>query len=146
MAEILQKQWRTNLGADINLVTLDWNVWVQTIQSGKYRGVIEGGFGADYADPGSFFDALNGRDDGSGWIEPEFRELVNRANAESEPSARLRKLSQCEAHFLRSMPLLPVYFDSYSYLQKPYVTGLATNALDIPDFKGVSIDTKWRPS
>ncbi len=42
MAEIIQRQWRTSLGAHVNLVTLDWNVWGQTIHSGEYRGVKSG--------------------------------------------------------------------------------------------------------
>src|SRR5947199_4132244 len=49
IAQILQKQWRVNLGAEVNLVTLEWNVWVQTLLCGDYRGVIEAGMGADYA-------------------------------------------------------------------------------------------------
>jgi oligopeptide transport system substrate-binding protein len=146
MAQILQKQWRESLGVDVNLVTVDWNVWVQTLLDGAYRGLTESGFGADYPDPASFFDNFNGRDDGSGWTDPEFRRQVNHANTESDPGARIRKLAGCEAHLLRSMPLLPVFFDAYCSLRKPYVTGMKLNLLDVPDFKGVGIDTRWRPS
>ena len=146
MAEIIQRQWLTNLGAHVILVTMDWNVWGQTIHSGKYRGVIEGGFNGDYADPGGFLDGFNGRDDGSGWVDPEFRRLADRANAESEPSARMQKVAQCEAHLLRAMPLLPLFFDTNSYLQKPYVAGMTPNVLDIPEFREIWIDTGWRPS
>jgi oligopeptide transport system substrate-binding protein len=146
MAQILQKQWRERLGVQINLVMMDWNVWVQTVWSGAYRGLIECGFGADYPDPTSFFDGFNGRDDGSGWNDPEVRRQVDHANTESDPAARMRKLAACEAHLLRWMPLLPMFFDTYCYLQKPYVTGMKLNLLDAPEFKGVGIDTNWRPS
>jgi oligopeptide transport system substrate-binding protein len=146
IAQILQKQWRENLGVHVNLITIDWNVWVQNIISGSYRGVTEGGFGADYADPASFFEGFNGRDDGSGWSDPEFRRKADRANAETDPAVRMRELAAAEAHLLRSMPLLPMFFDTYCYLQKPYVTGMKLNLLDVPEFRGVGIDTNWRSS
>ena len=45
-----------------------------------------------------------------------------------------------------TMPILTMFFDAQRYLQKPYVTGMTPNVLDIPEFKGVWIDTNWRPS
>jgi oligopeptide transport system substrate-binding protein len=146
MAQILQKQWRDSLGVEVNLIMMDWNVWVETLVAGAYRGLTESGTGADIPDPTSFFDGFNGREDGSGWVDPSYRRQLECANAESDPAARMRKLAACEAHLLRSMPLLPMFFDSYCYLQKPYVTGMKLNLLDAPEFKGVRIDTNWRPS
>jgi oligopeptide transport system substrate-binding protein len=145
MAQILQRQWRANLGAEVNLVIQDWSVWAQTVSSVNYQGVIEAGTGANYADPNSFFEYFIGRYDGSGWSDLEFNRMVDQANAEAQNAARMRKLAACEERLLRSMPVLPVFFDSYSYLQKPYVTGLRSNVLDVPEFRGVWIDTNWRP-
>jgi oligopeptide transport system substrate-binding protein len=144
MAQILQSQWRANLGAQVNLVMLEGNVWVQTIMAVNYTGVIESGMGADYVDPNSFFDLFTGRGDGSGWEDPEFSGLVDDANAEGEASVRMRKLAACEERLLRSMPVLPLFFDSYSYLQKPYVGGMTLNMLGIPEFRTAWIDTHRR--
>src|SRR4030095_8788828 len=73
--------------------------------------------------------------DGSGWSDAHFRQIVDRANAERDSAARMRKLAACEERLLRAMPVLPVFFDSYSYLQKPYVTGLRSNVLDVTEFR-----------
>jgi oligopeptide transport system substrate-binding protein len=146
MAQILQKQWRANLRAEINLVMQDWTVWARTVSSVNYQGVIEAGTGANYADPNSFFEYFVGRYDGSGWSDQEFNRMVDQANAEAQNAARMRKLAACEERLLRAMPVLPVFFDSYSYLQKPYVTGLRSNVLDVPEFRDAWIDTNWRPS
>jgi hypothetical protein len=51
-----------------------------------------------------------------------------------------------EERLLRAMPVLPLFFDSYSYLEKPYVRGMTRNVLDLPQFKAAWIDTNWRPS
>jgi oligopeptide transport system substrate-binding protein len=75
IAQIVQQQWRANLGCQVNLVMMDWNIWAQTLMSMTYHGAIESGGGADYADPNSFFELFTGRVDGSGWSEPEFRRL-----------------------------------------------------------------------
>lgn len=146
LAQILQKQWRVNLGAEVNLVMMESSVWVQTFQSVNYRGMIEVGMGADYADPNSFFELFMGEIDGSGWSDPEFSRQVDAANTVGDNATRMRKLAGCEERLLRAMPVLPLFFDSYSYLRKPYVRGLMPNALDTPSFKDVWIDTNWRPS
>ena len=57
----------------------------------------------------------------------------------------MRKLAACEERILRAMPVLPLFFDAYSYLEKPYVRGMTRNALDLPQFKAAWIDTSWRP-
>ena len=71
--------------------------------------------------------------------------MVDHANAEAKAPARMRKLAACEERLLRAMPVLPLFFDSYSYLQKPYVGGM-TREFDAPQFKYTWIDTNWRPS
>jgi hypothetical protein len=58
----------------------------------------------------------------------------------------MRRLVDCELHLLRAMPVLPLFFDSYSFLQKPFVHGLTPNLLDVPQFRTAWIDTNWRPS
>jgi hypothetical protein len=45
-----------------------------------------------------------------------------------------------------SMPLIPIYQNVWTYLQKPFVRGLAFNALDKHPFKYGWIDTNWRPA
>ena len=72
--------------------------------------------------------------------------MVDAANAVGDPAGRMVKLASCEEHLLREMPVLPLFFDSYSYLQKPYVQGMTPNALDIPQFRSAWIDTNWRRS
>ena len=60
-------------------------------------------------------------------------------------TVRMRKLAACEGRLLRAMPVLPLFFDSYSYLEKPFVGGMTRNLLGVPQFKTGWIDTNWRP-
>jgi hypothetical protein len=43
------------------------------------------------------------------------------------------------------MPILPLCYNTWSILQKPFVRGLPPNLLDLRLFKYASIDTDWRP-
>jgi ABC-type oligopeptide transport system substrate-binding subunit len=146
IAEILQAQWRANLGVRVNLMMVERNVWDQMNTSVSYRGVIESGTGSDYPDPNGIFDVFAGRTDGSGWADVGFDQLLDAANGELDTSVRMRKLVACEERLLRAMPVLPLFFDSYCYLEKPYVGGMTKNVLGLPQFKTAWIDTHWRPS
>ena len=144
IAEILQAQWQANLGVRVNLMMVETTVWGQ-MSPDSYRGIMESGVGADYADPNGIFDQFTGRVDGSGWIDPAFDQLLDAANAEFDATVRMRKLAACEERLLRAMPVLPLFFDSYCYLEKPFVGGLTKNVLGVPQFKTAWIDTNWRP-
>lgn len=47
---------------------------------------------------------------------------------------------------MRAMPIVPLYFDPFSFLQKPFVRGLWNNSDDVPLFKYTSIEIQWKPS
>jgi peptide/nickel transport system substrate-binding protein/oligopeptide transport system substrate-binding protein len=146
MAEILQAQWQAKLGVQVKLMMVERNVWDQMSASVSYRGIIESGTGADYADPNGIFDLFTGRMDGSGWVDAGFGELLQAANSELDNAVRMRRLAACEERLLRAMPVLPLFFDTYCYLEKPFVGGMTKNALGFPEFKTAWIDTNWRPS
>jgi oligopeptide transport system substrate-binding protein len=146
IAEILQAQWQANLGVRVNLMMVERNVCDQMAASVSYRGIIESGTGADYADPNGIFDTFTGRMDGSGWVDAGFGQLLDEANSELDTAVRMRKLAACEERLLRAMPVLPLFFDSYCYLEKPFVGGMTKNVLGFQEFKTAWIDTNWRPS
>jgi oligopeptide transport system substrate-binding protein len=146
IAQILQTQWHANLGAEVRLIAHETNVWIQALQEVAYRGMIECNWTPPYVDPYGIMELFNGRSEGSGWKDPEFRKMLDRADAEPDAVARLRKLAACEQRLLRAMPVLPLFFDSYAYLTKPYVQGMTPKVLDVPEYKDIWIDTNWKPS
>jgi oligopeptide transport system substrate-binding protein len=145
IAEILQAQWQANLGVRVNLMMLESNVCDQMAASVSYRGIIESGAGADYTDPNSILEVFTGHFD-SGWVDVGLGQLLEAANREFNTAERMRKLAACEERLLRAMPVLPLFFDSYCYLEKSYVRGMCTNVLGLPQFKTAWIDMNWRPS
>lgn len=63
-----------------------------------------------------------------------------------DPVERMRHLAECERYVLRSMPTVLLGYNTWSYLQKPFVCGLPSNLLDLRRFKYASIDSEWSPS
>ena len=66
------------------------------------------------------------------------------ANGTLDRGERMRKLAGCEEQMLGAMPIIPMYFDVWAYLRKPYVRGLTSNLFDTRAFKYAWIDRNWR--
>jgi ABC-type oligopeptide transport system substrate-binding subunit len=145
IAEILQQQWRIALNIDVRLVKQDFQAWIQKVLSADY-GMTESSFGGDYLDPNAFLELFVSRGPLSfAWSDPKYDALLGLANSTPDPAGRMRRLAECEAYLLKAMPVLPLLFYGFVYLQKPFVRGLGTNPLDAHPFKYAWIDTKWRP-
>jgi oligopeptide transport system substrate-binding protein len=148
IAEILQQQWRRNLGVDVRLVLQEFRVWMQSGMELNYSGIAEWGFWPSYIDPYPFLELFgqSSAQNCTGWTSSEFDSALVRANATPDHGERMQLLADCEQRLLRAMPIIPLFFYSWVYLQKPFVRGLSANAIDVHPFKYVWIDTNWRPS
>jgi oligopeptide transport system substrate-binding protein len=148
-AEVLQQQWRRNLGIRVNLAAREFNVHWQMVRDRDYSGVADYAFFAPYYDPNPFLEqfSTSGSGNPTGWTDPTYSSMLAEANRTLDPQARMTKLADCEKRLLISMPFVPLYLDTFAYLQKPFVRGLASNPLgDMRAFKYAWIDTRWRPT
>jgi oligopeptide transport system substrate-binding protein len=144
-AEILQRQWREHLGIDVRLSTVTESVWVATLTNKQYDGMIEDLWSAVYLDPNDFLSLFVAPAiAGATWSDPQFEALLQRANAAADSASRFQKLAESETYLMRSMPIVPLYFESYSCLQKPFVRGFDLNLGNIILFKYAWIDPHWR--
>jgi ABC-type oligopeptide transport system substrate-binding subunit len=146
-AEILQQQWRRNLGIDVQLIGHDFPTFLRVTADLNYPAIADSWDCGLYTDPNWFLAQFRtgSRISGTGWSDSRYDALLARANAAPEPVERMTKLAECERYLLTAMPVIPLYFDSWSYLQKPYVRGGGGNLLNIRRFKHAWIDTNWRP-
>jgi ABC-type oligopeptide transport system substrate-binding subunit len=146
IAEILRQELRTNLNLDVRLVKQDFQAWTQKLMNNDFVGLAEFGGGAEYVDPNAMLEwFVTGGPASQIWSDPNYDIILARANATTDPAARMRRLAESEAYLLKAMPVLPLLYYGFVFLQKPFVRGLSGNPLDFHPFKYAWIDTKWRP-
>jgi ABC-type oligopeptide transport system substrate-binding subunit len=146
--EILQKQLRTYLGIELTPAPKEPSVWNQETYTLQYRGM------AAYADTGLYPDAVYFLDQfltGSpanvtGWADSRYDAAMAEAKSCTEFAVRQRKLADCERMLLEAMPVIPLYFEAWQQLRKPYVRGIEGNSIDAIAFRRAWIDTNWRAS
>jgi oligopeptide transport system substrate-binding protein len=144
-AEILQAQWRQRLGIEITISVTE-SVWAENVANKQYDGMIEDAWTAYYVDPNDFLAVFASTGmTGATWTSSAFNQELERANATQDAGERLHKLAEAERTLMLAMPVVLLYFDSFSFLQKPFVRGLWNNPGDVPLFRYTSIDTNWRP-
>jgi oligopeptide transport system substrate-binding protein len=148
VAEFLQAQWRQNLGLTVPLRNMEFRTFLSVRTKREYRGIARAGWIGDYMDPFTFLDIFStrGGNNGTGWFEPEYVEMLRRANAEPDPAKRYQLLANAEAYMLDAQPVIPLYTGSTSWLKKPYVMGMYANPITIHPWKYVYIEhdpSKW---
>lgn len=141
IAELIQSQWKQNLGIDVGLVNMEWNAYLAAQQNLQYQ-VSRAGWIGDYLDPNTFLDMwmTDNPNNQTGWSNKRYDELVSQAAAEVDPVKRMALLREAEAIFLDELPVVPIYFRVTTNLVRPYVKGWYNNLLDTHPLDPIWID------
>lgn len=111
IAEVVQQQWKRELGIDCELRNQEWKVFLNTCRALEYD-VSRGSWIGDYLDPSTFLDLWvpgNGNNR-TGWSDSTYTALVRRAAATTDAAARLDLLGEAERLLLDAQPIIPIYF------------------------------------
>jgi oligopeptide transport system substrate-binding protein len=143
---MLRQELRDVLGAELSIDVQEFTVAMRSELELTYEGLADGGDWGTYVDPTFFLDKYlsDSGNNCTGWRDPRYDAMLAEANSTLDSGDRMRKQADCERHMLCSMPIVPLCYNTWSYLQKPFVRGLPFNLLDLRLFKYASIDTNWR--
>ncbi|HWD94053.1 MAG TPA: peptide ABC transporter substrate-binding protein [Verrucomicrobiae bacterium] len=141
IAEAIQEMWKTKLGVDARLVNEEWKVYLDSQRSLNYQ-VCRAGWTGDYDDPNTFLDlwTTGSGNNETGWSNPEYDQLIVQAAATVDPQQRLEVFQKAEALLMDEMPIIPIYFYTRIYLQRPEVKGWYSNILDNHPYKYMSLE------
>ncbi len=141
MAEVLQTLWQRELGARIEIATLEQKTWVQNQQALAYH-ISGAGWIGDFADPLTFLDLFVGQggNNWTGWANADYDRLIAAASIESDPAARLELFQQAEALLLESAPITPVFFGTRVHLVHPSVRGWEPALLGFHQYKKLHLE------
>lgn len=147
IAELIQAQWKRNLGIDVRLQNQDWARYLASRRQGEFS-LARAGWIADYIDPNTFLEMMtsNNPNNHGRWTHPEYDRLIALAQVEPDETKRFEYFRQAEKILLEEMPVLPLYFAVTRPMVRPYVRGYYPNALDIHPLKDIWVDhsAKWQ--
>jgi ABC-type oligopeptide transport system substrate-binding subunit len=148
VAEIIQSQWKRNLGLTVPLKNMETKTYISATAKLEYKGFARYGYGADYIDPYTFLSifATETGDNGTGWIDERYVKLLDVANRTLDADRRNQLLAEAETLLLNEQPIIPLTTSSTNWLKKPYVKGMYPNALTLHPWKYVYLErdtAKW---
>jgi oligopeptide transport system substrate-binding protein len=140
VAEAVQQMWQRELGLTVHLINQEKKTVAAARRAGDYH-VVLGTWTADYLDATTFLDMWRS-DSGNnqtGWADPAYDALAQRADTMADPAARAAVLAEAEARVLEAAPIIPVYFNSHVSLLDPAVKGWQPTPMDHVDYRHISL-------
>jgi oligopeptide transport system substrate-binding protein len=141
IAELIQSQWKRNLGIDAGLVNQEWPSYLNSRRLGKYD-VARAGWIGDYLDPNTFLELFisDNPNNQTRWANAEYDRLVLAAQQEVDEAKRMRTFEQAERILMDQMPVIPLYSYVDQNMVRSYVKGWYRNLQDVHPLKDVWID------
>jgi oligopeptide transport system substrate-binding protein len=138
IAQAIQEQWSTTFGIPIRLQNKEWKVFLDELRMHQFQ-IARLGLHAQFNDPIIFLDFyrfLSSENNYPQWTNPRFTKLLEIAENTADPAGRMAILKEAEKILIDEMPIVPIYFYTQTYLQKPYVKGVRMSELS-------NLDLKW---
>lgn len=136
IAEALQQMFKDNLGVEVKLANMEWNVFAEDQKALKFQ-FSRSSFLADYADPINFLEnfqtglSMNR----TGWSNAKYDQLIKDAKNEADEAKRYEMMYEAERILFEEMPIVPLYFYNQAYLQNEAVTGIVRHPVGYLELK-----------
>ena len=122
--EAIQQMWRRELGIESNIVQHEAKVHLAALAAGDYVVALVPAI-PDYDDPAALL--ANFSADAPlnypHWHSAAYEKLLGEADLAAEPARRLALLHEAEKILLAEMPVVPIYFNTRTFLVAPRVQG-----------------------
>lgn len=135
IAEAVQQMWKKNLGIDIGLENVEFQVKIDREHAGEFQ-VSRGGWSGDYVDPMTFMDLFvtDGPYNDAGWSNKDYDKFINTAKTSMDTATRMDAMHKAEKILADEMPIVPIYFYTKPYVLKENVTGVFTPINKYPQY------------
>ncbi|MEH6941389.1 peptide ABC transporter substrate-binding protein [Bacillus sp. JJ722] len=135
IAEAVQGMWKENLGVNVTLESVEFQVKIDREKAGDYK-VSRAGWIGDYVDPMTFSDLwlTGGTQNDAKYSNAKYDELVNKAKVNNNIEERSKQLHEAEKILIEEMPIMPIYFYTKPYVLNEKVTGVFSPINRYPQF------------
>ena len=140
IAEVIQQMWMSALNIKIELVNMEWKVYLAQTQSGNYD-IARALWIGDYIDPNSFLNlwVTDGGNNRTGWSNAEYDKHIRDASETPDVTKRFEHFQQAEKILMQESPIMPIYFYRSKSLITPSVKGWHSTLLDHHPYKYISL-------
>ena len=116
IAESIQQMWKSELGVNIELVNMEWKVFLDRKNTGDFH-LARFGWGSD-TDFGGYLSLLqtDSGNNASGWSNKRFDELYEKTTTLMDPDERIKVAQEAEAILINELPVIPIYFYTRNYM------------------------------
>ncbi|HYG60756.1 MAG TPA: peptide ABC transporter substrate-binding protein [Symbiobacteriaceae bacterium] len=110
IGEAIQEMWKKNLGIEVSLVNVEWQVYLDNQSKLNFQ-ISRAGWIGDYIDPMTFVDmwVTDGGNNQTGWSNKTYDELVDKAKKSGDTKVRMEAMHQAEKLLMEEMPIMPIY-------------------------------------
>lgn len=145
IAQAVQQMWKQAFGVDFQLENAEFKVVIDRRKNGDYK-ISRAGWVGDYLDPNTMLDIMmtdNGNNDVF-YSNKDFDKLMAEAGDSADNEFRFEKMAEAEKILIDDMPIIPIYFYTQPYMQKPYVSGIYKTNINYPTLTFADIDLSQR--
>lgn len=142
IAQAVQQQWNDAFGIQVKLQSQESKIFSENVLKGAYQ-IATGSWYADFSDPINFLEIFKYKSNSTNrtrWENPEYIQLLDDSSKEGDSEKRLKLLMAAEAILMDQMPVAPLFFASYNYLESDNIGGIGLSDLGILDFKYAFIE------
>jgi oligopeptide transport system substrate-binding protein len=139
--EAIQQMWKQNLGVDVEIEQVETAAFYDDLDQAKVQ-MWSLGWIMDYPDPEDLIDLLfysKSRQNNSGYNNPQFDAIIDKARVEANPEARLKLYQDAEQLLIQDLPWMPLNFGQQHMVVNPHVKGYTANKIIVPFLRNVSI-------
>ncbi len=116
IAESIQQMWKSGLGIEIELVNMEWKVFLDRKDSKDYQ-IASYGWGSE-TDFGGYLSLFLSDSSGnsSGWSNRNYDALYKQSTTLMDHEKRMAVVQEAESILLDELPMMPIYFYTRNYL------------------------------
>jgi dipeptide transport system substrate-binding protein len=136
IAEALQQMFKENIGVEVKLANMEWNVFAEEQKALKFQ-LSRSSFLADYADPINFLENFQtGHSmNRTGWSNEKYDQLIKDAKNEADEAKRFELMYEAEKILFEEMPIIPIHFYNQVYLYNDAVSGIVRHPVGYLELK-----------
>jgi len=128
VAEVLQQQWKQNLGLTVRLANQEWKTFLSNQKGLEYQ-ISRSSWVGDYLDPLTFLEIFHSAsgNNRTGWKSTEYDTLLLNARQATNRERRFQALQQAEQLLLDQAVIVPLFYENSFELVSQRVTGFGRN-------------------